>query len=39
MAEAAGAVMNSLGDNIVYISVMNKLSIDCDCDSNPLIQQ
>lgn len=35
MAEAAGAVMNSLGDNIVYISVMNKLSIDCDCDSSP----
>ena len=35
MAEAAGAVMNSPGDNIVYISVMNKLSIDCDCDSSP----
>lgn len=35
MAEAAGAVMNKLGDNIVYINVMNKLSIDCDCDSHP----
>ncbi len=35
MAEAAGAVMNSLGENIVYINVMNKLSVDCDCDSNP----
>jgi uncharacterized protein len=35
MAEAAGAVMNSLGDNIVYINVMNKLSVDCDCDSHP----
>jgi uncharacterized Fe-S center protein len=35
MAEAAGAVMNSLSDNIVYINVMNKLSVDCDCDSNP----
>lgn len=35
MAEAAGAVMNKLGENIVYINVMNKLSIDCDCDSHP----
>lgn len=35
MAEAAGAVMNSLGDKILYINVMNKLSIDCDCSSNP----
>ena len=35
MAEAAGAVMNSLGENIVYINVMNKLSVDCDCDSSP----
>jgi uncharacterized Fe-S center protein len=35
MAEAAGAVMNRLGDNIVYISVMNNLSIDCDCSANP----
>ena len=35
MAEAAGAVMNSLGDNIIYISVMNNLSVDCDCSNNP----
>jgi uncharacterized Fe-S center protein len=35
MAEAAGAVMNQLGDNIVYVNVMNNLSIDCDCDSHP----
>jgi uncharacterized Fe-S center protein len=35
MAEAAGAVMNNLGDNIVYINVMNHLSVDCDCSSNP----
>jgi uncharacterized protein len=35
MAEAAGAVMNSLGENILYINVMNKLSVDCDCMSNP----
>jgi uncharacterized Fe-S center protein len=35
MAEAAGAVMNHFGENILYISVMNNLSIDCDCMSNP----
>jgi uncharacterized protein len=36
MAEAAGAVENSLGKNIIYISVMNNLSVDCDCDSHPV---
>ncbi|MDR3272489.1 MAG: DUF362 domain-containing protein [Flavobacteriaceae bacterium] len=35
MAEAAGAVMNLLGDNVAYVSVMNHLSIDCDCSSHP----
>ncbi|MDR2842086.1 MAG: DUF362 domain-containing protein [Spirochaetaceae bacterium] len=35
MAEASGAVMNKLGDKIVYINVMNHLSIDCDCSGNP----
>ncbi|MDR1277688.1 MAG: DUF362 domain-containing protein [Treponema sp.] len=35
MAEASGAVMNRLEDRIVYINVMNHLSIDCDCSSNP----
>jgi uncharacterized Fe-S center protein len=35
MAEAAGAVMNKMGDDIVYISVMNHLSVDCDCSGNP----
>jgi Uncharacterized Fe-S center protein len=35
MAEAAGAVMKNKGDKIVYISVMNRLSVDCDYDSNP----
>jgi len=35
MAEAAGAVMTKLGNNILYISVMNNLSVDCDCDSHP----
>jgi uncharacterized Fe-S center protein len=35
MAEAAGAVMKKMGNNIVYINVMNNLSVDCDCDSHP----
>lgn len=35
MAEAAGSVMLYLGDKILYINVMNKLSVDCDCFSNP----
>ncbi|MDR2072377.1 MAG: DUF362 domain-containing protein [Spirochaetaceae bacterium] len=35
MAEAAGAVMENLEGRIVYINVMNHLSIDCDCSSNP----
>jgi len=34
MAEAAGAVMNSLEDKIVYINLMNNLSVDCDCVGN-----
>ena len=24
-----------MGDNIVYINVLNRLSVDCDCDGNP----
>jgi uncharacterized Fe-S center protein len=35
MAEAAGSVMDSLGEKIMYINVMNHLSVDCDCSSNP----
>lgn len=35
MAEAAKGVANHLGENILYIDVMNKLSVDCDCDSHP----
>ena len=33
MAEAAKAVTTHCGENILYISVMNRLSVDCD--SNP----
>lgn len=35
MAEADQAVMTYIGDNILFINVMNNLSVDCDCDSNP----
>ncbi|WP_297909301.1 DUF362 domain-containing protein [uncultured Parabacteroides sp.] len=35
MAEAAKAVITHCGDRILYINVMNRLSVDCDCDSNP----
>lgn len=35
MAEAAGSVMDRLGDRILYINLMNNLSVDCDCDSSP----
>lgn len=35
MAEAAKAVADHCGDKILYISVANKLSVDCDCDSHP----
>ncbi len=37
MAEAGKSVSDSLGNgkNIVYVNVMNNLSVDCDCDGNP----
>lgn len=37
MAEAAKSVSDNLnhGEDIVYINVMNYLSVDCDCDGNP----
>ena len=37
MAEAGKAVSDYLGngERIVYINVMNRLSIDCDCDGHP----
>lgn len=36
MAEAAQGMIRAAGaDNMLYISVMNKLSIDCDCSNNP----
>lgn len=37
MAEAGLSVSDALGEgeNIVYINVMNRLSVDCDCNGNP----
>jgi hypothetical protein len=36
MADADQSVMNYMGrENIVYINVANRLSVDCDCDSHP----
>ena len=35
MAEADSAVVDYMKGNIVYINVINNISIDCDCDSNP----
>lgn len=37
MAEAGKSVSDYLGDGerIVYVNVLNNISIDCDCDGNP----
>lgn len=35
MAEAAKAVSDYMQGNMYYINVMNRLSVDCDCDSHP----
>ncbi|MDR1214084.1 MAG: DUF362 domain-containing protein [Propionibacteriaceae bacterium] len=34
MAEAGRAVVSSRGDSILYINVMNNISVDCDCDGD-----
>src|SRR5699024_1292791 len=35
MAEAGKSVVDALDRNILYINVMNRLSVDCDCDGSP----
>ena len=35
MAEAGKSVVDALDGNIVYINVMNRLSVDCDCSGRP----
>ena len=35
MAEAAKSVMDATNGNMLFVNVMNHLSVDCDCDSHP----
>lgn len=36
MAEAAKSIVDYAGkENFIYINVMNRLSVDCDCNANP----
>lgn len=35
MAEADESVVDYMNNNLVYINVINNLSIDCDCNKNP----
>lgn len=35
MAEAGKSVVEALDGKIVYINIMNRLSVDCDCDGSP----
>lgn len=35
MGEAGKSVVDALEGRILYINIMNRLSVDCDCDSSP----
>ena len=35
MAEAAKSIDDYEGENIIYINIVNNVSVDCDCVSNP----
>ena len=35
MGEAGKAVVEALDGRIVYVNVMNRLSVDCDCSGRP----
>ena len=35
MAEASHSIVTHLNGNLLYINVMNRLSVDCDCMGNP----
>ncbi len=35
MADADKSIMDYFGDEIVFINVMNNMSVDCDCNKNP----
>lgn len=35
MADATSSVVDFFNGKVVYVNVMNRISIDCDCDGNP----
>lgn len=35
MADASKSIIDYFGDRIVFINVMNNMSVDCDCNKNP----
>lgn len=35
VAEFAKGVLDAMGPNVVFINVLNNLSVDCDCDGSP----
>lgn len=35
MADATSSVVDFFDGKVVYVNVMNRISIDCDCDGNP----
>ena len=35
MAEACHSIINYMDNKMVYINVMNNISLDCDCNANP----
>ncbi len=39
MAEASKAIIDHIGNRVLYISVANNLSVDCDCVSTPAAPQ
>ncbi len=39
MGEAATAVVDHFGGNMLFVSVANNLSVDCDCSSHPAAPQ
>ena len=39
MAEASKAIIDHMGNRVLYISVANNLSVDCDCVSTPAAPQ
>ena len=35
MAESAKSIVDQVNGNILYINVLNHMSVDCDCNGNP----